>query len=108
MKKKDVFCTDDDNIIALLNEIDTSELPKSFYDALQVVWGLAVPYLWIGSPCIIHGNQKDWLYEGKHMEEVFTSAYCTIATNSALDSYEGFPERKISSDYIHVLDTSGR
>jgi hypothetical protein len=47
-------------------------------------------YLWIDSLCIIQDSDDDWRKEAKRMEDVFASAYCTIAATAAPDSESGF------------------
>jgi len=42
------------------------------------------------------------------MEEVFSLAYCTIATTSAVHSKAGFLKRNISTEYVLIQDASGR
>ena len=42
------------------------------------------------------------------MQAVYTSAYCTIAATSAVDSNSGFLERKTKREYLYVQDDSGR
>jgi len=42
------------------------------------------------------------------MEDVFASAYCTIAVTSAVDSDAGFFERKVTSEYVCAQDASAR
>ena len=42
------------------------------------------------------------------MESVFSAAYCTIAATAAKDSYSGFLERDICTEYVHVQDPSGK
>lgn len=41
------------------------------------------------------------------MEDVFASAYCTIAATSAVDSNAGFLARNRSTEYVRVQDTAG-
>jgi hypothetical protein len=107
-KIKPEFCTTDNNIKARLKEFSFSELPKTFQDAVQVTRELDVQYLWIDSLCIIQGNKNDWEHEAKCMEDVFASAYCTIAATSAVDSNAGFLDRNVSSEYVCVQDTLGQ
>ncbi|XTI84867.1 HET-domain-containing protein [Cenococcum geophilum] len=102
------FCTTDDNIKARLEGFSFSELPNTFQDAVRVTRELGIQYLWIDSLCIIQWNQKDWEDEAKRMEDVFASAYCTIAATSAVDSNAGFLKRNVSSEYVYVQDTSSR
>lgn len=42
------------------------------------------------------------------MEDVYHSAYCTLAATSAVDSNSGFLQRKITSEYVCVRDGSGQ
>jgi hypothetical protein len=106
--EKRQFCTTDENINARQNGFDISELPKTFRDAVRVTQNLDIRYLWIDSLCIIQGNENDWKFEAKRMQDVYSGAYCTIAATSAVDSKAGFLERSVCSDYIHIQDTSGK
>jgi hypothetical protein len=78
--------------------IDFNELPKTFKNAVTVAREIKVQYLWIDSLCIIQGkNSEDWETESQKMEQVFSSAYCTISATSAKNSHEGFftiPKKK--------------
>lgn len=102
--KEKQFCTSQDNVDRRLGEFSFSELPKTFQDAVRVTRELGIQYLWIDSLCIIQWNQKDWEREAKRMEDVFASAYCTIAATSAVHSNMGFLDRNVS---VYVQDTSG-
>ncbi len=95
--------------------IEVSDLPKTFRDAICVTRNLGVPYLWIDSLCIIQNDAEDWNRESKRMEQVFSSAYCTIAAVCASGTDDGFlkahPERQcvtmrapISSALYHVCE----
>jgi hypothetical protein len=106
--EKRQFCTTEENIKARQNGFDVSELPKTFRDAVRVTQNLGIQYLWIDSLCIIQGNQEDWEFEAKRMQEVYVGAYCTIAATSAVDSKAGFLHRSVRSEYLHIQDTSGR
>ena len=101
------FCTTDDNVDARLNGFTLSELPKTFRDAVRVTRELEIDYLWIDSLCIIQWNSEDWKREADRMEDVFASAYCTIAATSAADSDAGFLARNTSTEYIRVQDSAG-
>jgi hypothetical protein len=109
-KKEDPrYCTTDGNLIARLNGFSLSELPETFQDAVRVTRELGIGYLWIDSLCIIQWNADDWKREAGRMEDVFASAYCTIAATSAIDSNAGFLARNTSTDteYMHVQDVAG-
>ncbi|KAI0506833.1 heterokaryon incompatibility protein-domain-containing protein [Xylaria bambusicola] len=79
------FCTTDDNIETRLKRFGFSELPKTFQDAVR----------------------NDWGREAKRMEDVFASAYCTIAATSAANSEAGFLKRSVSTECVLVQDASG-
>ncbi|PSN73725.1 HET-domain-containing protein [Corynespora cassiicola Philippines] len=84
------FCTFDDNIEKYRIGIRVGELPKTFQDAVQVTRSLGLQYLWIDSLCIIQDNPEDWDHESKLMEQVFSSAYLTIAATCADGTDDGF------------------
>jgi hypothetical protein len=109
-KDKKQFCTTRENIDHRQRGFRISDLPMTFQDAIRVTRELRVPYLWIDSVCIIQygDNGEDWERESRRMEEVFSSAYCTIAATSASNSNAGFLERNLGSNYVLVQDASGR
>ncbi|KAH8590353.1 heterokaryon incompatibility protein-domain-containing protein [Bisporella sp. PMI_857] len=78
------------------------DLPKIFQDAVQVTRELGIKYLWIDALCIVQNDKEEWKKEGKHMENVFASAYCTIAASSSPSWEHGFLERKLSPQYFQV------
>ncbi|KAJ2995203.1 hypothetical protein NUW58_g1344 [Xylaria curta] len=77
-----------------------SALPNTFKDAIRVAQELGVRYLWIDSLCIVQGEDGDFADEAKHMETVFSSAYCVIAATRAKGMSSGFlgsrPLRKVA------------
>jgi hypothetical protein len=84
------YCTYRSNLEELKAKIDFTKLPKTFQDAVTVTRKLGVRYLWIDSLCIIQEDERDWDTERKRMEDVFSSAYCTIAASSASGTDDGF------------------
>ena len=108
IEDKKQFCTTQDNIVQRLGGFSIFNLPKTFQDAVKVTRELRIPYLWIDSLCIIQyeDNEEDWKRESRRMEKVFSSAYCTIAATSAVNSNAGFLERNVSTEYVQ--DASGR
>lgn len=102
------YCTTKSNFNDRSKRFSIEDLPKTFQDAIEVSRALRVPYVWIDSLCIIQWDTKDWECESRRMQDVFTSAYCTIAASSAANSKAGFLERNISSEFVHVQDDSGR
>jgi hypothetical protein len=96
------FCTTCENYQRRMKGFSMDDLPKTFKDAIQVTRALGIQYLWIDALCIIQTIQdeegSDWKNEAGRMEQVFGSAYCTIAASSAENWGEGFLERKSTSD----------
>ncbi|KAI0474846.1 heterokaryon incompatibility protein-domain-containing protein [Xylaria cf. heliscus] len=70
--------------------IPVDRLPDTFKDAIRVTRELGIQYLWIDSLCIVQGEDGDFNEEAKHMEAVFSSAYCVIAASSAKGMSSGF------------------
>ena len=87
-------------------EIDISTLPRNFQDAILVTRKLGIQYIWIDSLCIIQDDLRDWEKEAKLMEQVFSSAYCTIAASSAKDSTVGFLSAREPAPFVRVPYTS--
>jgi hypothetical protein len=109
-EQKQRYCTTKENITRRGEGFKIDELPRTFQDAVKVTRELRIRYLWIDSLCIIqYGDSgEDWKCESMRMEDVYTSAYCTVAATSAVNSNSGFLKRSISSEYVYVQDDSGR
>ncbi|TRX91218.1 hypothetical protein FHL15_007823 [Xylaria flabelliformis] len=79
-------------------------LPKSFQDAIEVVWGLGIRYLWIDALCIIQDDVADWESESAKMADVYENAFLTISMDGARDPTQHiFAARQ--SDMISTADT---
>ncbi|KAI0414895.1 heterokaryon incompatibility protein-domain-containing protein [Xylaria grammica] len=93
------YCTTRENITHHKAGLDIDTLPRTFKDAIRATRGLGVRYLWIDSLCIIQGEGGDFEEEAKHMETVFSSAYCVIAATCAGGASSGFlqsrPDRTV-------------
>lgn len=72
------------------DRINIFDLPKTFRDAVYVTRKLGIQYLWIDSLCIVQDDAEDWDTESKLMEQVFSSAYVTIAASCASGTDDGF------------------
>ncbi|KAI0440127.1 heterokaryon incompatibility protein-domain-containing protein [Xylaria telfairii] len=70
--------------------IPVNKLPDTVKDAIRVTRALGVRYLWIDSLCIVQGEDGDFNEEAKHMETVFSFAYCVISASSAKGMSSGF------------------
>jgi hypothetical protein len=99
-EEKKRFCTTIENYQGRLQGFSYDELPKTFQDAVQVTRLLGKQYLWIDALCIIQGPDGDWNSEARSMEDVFASAYCTIAASSARGWGDGFLKPNLDSPGI--------
>lgn len=97
------FCTFTTNIKELMKSIDVAELPRTFRHAVQVTRSLGVQYLWIDSLCIIQDDPEDWDNESKLMEQVFSSAYATIAATCASGTDDGFLKRRPERQCVTMM-----
>ncbi|KAF4835116.1 putative protein kinase [Colletotrichum tropicale] len=94
------FCTYTSNIQKHKAGIDFSILPDTFKDAVTITRELDIKYLWIDSLCIIQGPDGDFTEQSKHMEDVFSSAYCVLAASRAAGQCDGFLGDRVGRDYI--------
>jgi hypothetical protein len=78
------------NIEEFKRGIAYKELPSTFQHAVHITRSLGIKYLWIDSLCIIQGDPEDWAHESGLMEQVFSSAYATIAATRASGTHDGF------------------
>ena len=93
-EEKKRYCTTPQNYPERLKGFSTNNLPRTFRDAIDVVRALGLQFLWIDAVCIIQDDEGDWNKESAMMKDVFSSAYCTIAVDSAKGWTDGFQERK--------------
>ena len=91
VKKGQIFCTFKADIEGRKERlIEVRLLPKTLRDAVHVTRSLHLQYLWIDSLCIIQKDVNDWLRESSRMEQVYSSAYCTIAATCGAGPDDGF------------------
>lgn len=79
------FSTTRQNLVSHTMGMALTALPRTFQDAIKVTRALGKQYLWIDSICIIQGEDGDFNYEAKRMEDVYSSAYCVLAASCATD-----------------------
>jgi len=58
--------------------IKLMDLPLTIQDAIQLVRGLGVRYIWIDSLCISQGSLMSWRLNAESMHLIFGNAYFTI------------------------------
>ena len=81
------------NLNDMQRGIPTNLLPQNFQDAIFTVRKMQLRYLWIDALCIIQDDPTDWAREAAKMNDIYGSAYLTIAATSAISSTEGFLRR---------------
>ncbi|KAL3299532.1 HET-domain-containing protein [Colletotrichum asianum] len=84
------FCTLKKNMESFKEEIKMTDLPQTFQDAIKVTRSLGIGYLWIDSLCIVQDDPEDWKMESRLMEQVYSSAYATLAASCASGTEDGF------------------
>ena len=102
------WCTVTGNLRSRSERFSIDDLPKTIRDAVQVTRELDVQYLWVDSLCIVQGQDGDWEQESQRMEQVFASAYFTIAATSPTHSREGFLGVQTNSKDLLVRDGEDR
>ena len=108
-KEKKRFYTTPENYRNRVKEgFSYNDLPKTFQDAVRVTRELGKEYLQIDSLCIIQGNEENQKREAGRMEQVFASAYYTIAASSAPNQRDGFLKRNLSPQYFQIQSSSRR
>ncbi|KAK9778550.1 putative Protein kinase domain-containing protein [Seiridium cardinale] len=85
------FCTTTENLDSHIKGISCASLPATFRHAVEVTRALNCPYLWIDSLCIVQeGSHSDFDVEAKNMEQVYSGAYCVLASSRTPGHDAGF------------------
>ncbi|KAH9880406.1 hypothetical protein IAQ61_000697 [Plenodomus lingam] len=82
--------------------IPYQELPATFRDAVDCTRHLGIRYLWIDSICIVQGDDGDFHEEAKHMESVFSGAYCVLAASRATNQLSGFLNSRPKRNFVTI------
>jgi hypothetical protein len=84
-----IYTLTTDRLEMFLKCIPSTELVKTFLDAIQITRQLGLEYLWIDSLCIIQDSDKDWLQEASLMGRVYKNCWCNIAATGFSDGRNG-------------------
>lgn len=84
------FVTESSNITERMQGIELSELPLTFLDAIRVTRALGYQYVWIDSLCILQDSYQDWVDESSRMQDYYSKAILTIASDLAAGDHESF------------------
>lgn len=60
-----------------------SDLPIAFRQAIQLIKGLSIRYVWIDSLCIIQSNSEDWQIECDRMQGVYSNSVLNLSLAQA-------------------------
>lgn len=100
------FRTLKSNLDIFKKGIEIATLPKTFQQAIQIAQSLNIGYLWIDSLCIVQDDSEDWNHESELMEQVFSSAYITIAATCASGTDDGFLKERPERQYIQMTNVN--
>ncbi|PVH92224.1 HET-domain-containing protein [Periconia macrospinosa] len=73
----------------LSQEQPTSNLPKTFRDAVEIAQHFGVDYIWIDRLCIYQDSAEDWKREAATMQDVYRNALLSISALGARDDQGG-------------------
>ncbi|KAI8941650.1 hypothetical protein NX059_002863 [Plenodomus lindquistii] len=99
--KYETFRTLESNEETFRGAIPEDDLPATFKDAVDCTRRLGIPYLWIDSICIIQDG-GDFKKEAKHMEAVFSGAYCVLAASRAINQKSGFLKSRDQREFVKI------
>ena len=91
-------------------QVNFTELPKTFQEAVVVTRSLGIQFLWIDSLCIIQDSLEDWRLQAVDMGDIYRNSWCNIAATAAKDSRGGlfqYGERNpayIKRFKVHIED----
>lgn len=76
------LCTTTENQDDHKKGMSLEKLPRTFRDAVKVTRKLECRYLWIDSLCIVQeGHHADFQEQAKRMEQVYSDAWCVLASS---------------------------
>ncbi|KAL3421007.1 hypothetical protein PVAG01_07452 [Phlyctema vagabunda] len=84
------YVTETTTLEQRIQGIALSELPKTFLDAVTITRRLGYRYLWIDSLCILQDSHQDWADESRRMQDYYSKAILTIASDVAAGDHESF------------------
>ncbi|KAI1330930.1 heterokaryon incompatibility protein-domain-containing protein [Xylariaceae sp. FL0255] len=91
-------CTTVENIEKRKQGFKLNELPRTFQDAILVTHSIS----------IVQDDGADWERESCRMQEVFSSAYCTLAATSAENCDSGLARQQRQHTFTYVRAPEGQ
>ncbi|KAF4492955.1 hypothetical protein CGGC5_v002651 [Colletotrichum fructicola Nara gc5] len=71
-------------------ELPEQHLTKTHQEIIQFARALGFQYLWVDALCIIQGDEDDWAFESRRMEQVYGNASLTVVAARSPDARLGF------------------
>ncbi|PNP76805.1 hypothetical protein FNYG_09821 [Fusarium nygamai] len=66
-------------------------MPRTIEDAIQVVLGLDLQYLWVDKYCVYQSSNTGLAQQISIMDKIYNAAFCTIITACGDDALFGLP-----------------
>lgn len=85
-KSTELSSTNEGNFKSRFEQIDYSQLCRTFQNAIIVARELRLRYLWIDSLCIVQDDKDDWEKESATMGDVFYKSFVTFFAHSYTQS----------------------
>ncbi|KAH4164750.1 hypothetical protein HBI24_171850 [Parastagonospora nodorum] len=101
------FMLTEDTVENLKAGMSSTELPRTFREAMEICLRLNIRYLWIDALCIIQQDIDDWKEAAATMADIYENAFLTIAATKSSDSEGGCFSRLTSRDQATRLESSG-
>lgn len=79
-----------DNLDRHLEAFDMDEMPQTIKDAIKVVRGVGLRYLWVDALCILQDSDIDKTHEIGTMDQTYRRALFTISAEMASSARDGF------------------
>ncbi|KAF4878135.1 hypothetical protein CGCSCA1_v002878 [Colletotrichum siamense] len=67
------------------------KLPRTIRDVVLFTEAIGEKYLWIDTLCLIQDDDNDKIPGIKHMDAIYSRAFCTIIAASGKDANAGIP-----------------
>ncbi|KAH3910011.1 hypothetical protein HBI56_128680 [Parastagonospora nodorum] len=101
------FMLTEDTVENLKAGMSSTELPRTFREAMEICLRLSIRYLWIDALCIIQQDIDDWKEAAATMADIYENAFLTIAATKSSDSEGGCFSRLTGLDQAKHLESSG-
>lgn len=88
----------EDTLHGFTKQISLETMPKTFQDAITVVRGFKIQYVWIDALCIVQNSAEDWRRESARMNDIYSNATFTIFATDSSSAADGFLEERVTDE----------